>query len=467
MGEVFSEIIIAPGTILYKGLPVPCDTLLKDLRSFYLTDDPKYAGEYGKACSYRVKKTLRLFEMTHENIKKVLALPDLKPQTKARLRLAFGTGITVREQLNALIKEKKAKNIPKNLKNLNQPGQRASWANLNKMMNIFFSQEFLIKRGYDGYYAEAKKTIFHRGMFRSEIMLVNAYQKIERAEDRMPVASQRTMVFPQTVARLFLEYSKKNKRLVRPTRGFTVFCTGGQAVNLYLRQRSASAKIPQMIRRTTDFDFSFAVSKEIKSQKELTIKGDAMRNFMLEHMKGFVAFINKNYKGVNAKFRMKRGRKTLHPDVQVPATRRRTYLVHTWQLLIGKKVVDVADAALAFYPGVNRTWLSDRFSRSTGIPIQKLKYQFINSLALLSGSLIHKSSQVAKRNPFKTEKGKKNSVRANQLAQVVTRYEKNYPNLVPAARSTLDLLSKIKSGRVKNAESKARVVNALIKNLVQ
>ena len=156
---VFSEMLIAPGTMLYKGLPVPCDRLLKDLRSFYLTDDVRYADQYGKTvCAYRVKKNLRLFEMTRENIKKVLAGPDLKPMTKLRIRMAFGTGVTLGNQIDFLKKEKRAKDIPRGrtTKELGLPGQRASWANLNKLMSNFFSEEFfsedarIIERGNKG-----------------------------------------------------------------------------------------------------------------------------------------------------------------------------------------------------------------------------------------------------------------------------------------------------------------------------
>ena len=133
-GPVFSEMLIAPGTILYKGLPVACDRLLKDTRTFYMTDDVKYADQYGKhVCAYRVKKQLRLFEMTHENLNKILEMPQLKPMTKMRIRMAFGTGVTLGEQVRFLESEKKHKNIPK-INNLSRPGERASWKDLNRMI---------------------------------------------------------------------------------------------------------------------------------------------------------------------------------------------------------------------------------------------------------------------------------------------------------------------------------------------
>jgi hypothetical protein len=468
-GPVFSEMLIAPGTILYKGLPVPCNTLLKDTRTFYLTDDVKYADQYGKhICSYRVKKQLRLFEMTHENLEKILKMPQLKPMTRTRLRMAFGTGVTLGDQVRFLEGEKKHKNIPK-INNLTRPGERASWKNLNHMMGIFFSQEFLIPMGYDGYYAESKRTVFHSGEFRSEIMLFNAYQRIERHPDRLPVVSMRSLKFPNVVSRLFLDYSRKTKYLIRPTKQFVVFCTGGQAVNLYLRQRTSAAKHVPLIRRTTDYDFSFALAREPKTMKELRDKGAAMRRFMTKHMIGFVKFINSNYKGANVRLRMKQGRRVLHPGLQVPATKRRTYLVYTWQLKIGKDLVDVADTALSLNPGITRQSLSRRFSQDTGIPIQQIKYQTINALGILSGSFLYKT-QVAKRNPLtgsNKNKGAKNVARANQLTRVIKKHAKNYPpGLLRLASKTENLLNKISRKNIRGAKIEAATVNALVKNLV-
>ena len=468
-GPVFSEMLIAPGTILYKGLPVPCDRLLKDTRTFYMTDDVKYADQYGKyVCAYRVKKQLRLFEMTHENLKKILEMPQLKPLTKKRIRMAFGTGVTLGEQVRFLESEKKHKNIPK-IKNLSAPGERASWKNLNRLMGIFFSQEFLIPMGYDGYYAEAKDTVFHQGRFRSEIMLFNAYQRIERHPNRLPVVSMHSLKFPNFISRLFLDYSRKTRYLIKPTKQFVVFCTGGQAVNLYLRQRTSAAKHVPLIRRTTDYDFSFAVPRPPKTMKELRFKGEAMRRFMSKHMIGFVRFINSNYKGANVKLRMKQGRRVLNPGLQVPATQRRTYLVFTWQLKIGKDIIDVADTALSLNPGITRESLSRRYSRDTGIPIQQIKYQTINALGILSGSFLYKT-QVAARNPLtgkNKNKGAKNVARANQLTRVITKHAKNYPpGLVRLASKTQNLLNKISKKNIRGAKIEAATVNALVKNLV-
>ena len=461
----FSETIVPSGTILYKGLPVSCDVLLKDLRAFYLTDRPEQARQYGQVCSYRVKKTLRLFNMTHDNIRILLKGPDLDFRTKRRLQLAFGTDTTLSAQVRKLAKHVGTQNLPK--VSSGRPGQRASWTELNRILDMYFSREFLNKHGYDGYYAANKRSVFHEGHFNSEIMLTNAYQKIERAHDRLPVASRRVLLFPQTISRLFLEYSKRHRGLLKSSKEFTVFCTGGQAVNLLLR--GLKRKIPKMIRGTTDFDMSFAVSDPLKSMAALKRKSEAMRKFMLAHITGFVAFINRNYKGARATFRLNRlGKGTVNPRLQVPATKRRTYLVHNWQIVIGKHVVDLADAALALYPGASRKWLSKRFSGEFGIPIQQLKYQFIDTLAILSGSFVHKGV-VKQRNPLtgkKMEKGQKNVARVDQMSRVISRHPKDYKNIVPVTLKARALLNKIRTGHLPSAEARARSANRILKNLV-
>ena len=462
----FSETIVPSGTVLYKGLPVSCDVLLKDLRAFYLTDRPEQARQYGQVCSYRVKKTLRLFNMTHDNIRILLRGSDLDFRTKRRLQLAFGTNTTLSAQVRKLARHVGTENLPRVQKG--RRGERASWTELNRILDMYFSREFLIKYGYDGYYAANKRSVFHEGHFNSEIMLTNAYQKIERAHDRLPVASRRVLLFPQTISRLFLEYSKRHSGLLKTSKEFLVFCTGGQAVNLLLR--GLGRRVPKNIRKTTDFDMSFAVSEPIKTMGALKRKAEAMRKFMLAHVSGFVAFINRNYKGARATFRLNRlGQGTISPRLQVPATKRRTYLVHNWQIVVGKNVVDLADAALALYPGASRTWISKRFSAEFGVPIQQLRYQFIDTLAILSGSFVHKGV-VRQRNPLtgkKIEKGQKNAARVNQMSRVIAKHAKNYKNIIPAALKARALLNKIRTGHLPGAEARARSANRILKNLVE
>ena len=66
---VFTETIFPPGKVLHKGLEgIPCQVLLRDTRFFYLTESLPTAKNYGNLCSFKVKKTLRLFDLTHKNV---------------------------------------------------------------------------------------------------------------------------------------------------------------------------------------------------------------------------------------------------------------------------------------------------------------------------------------------------------------------------------------------------------------
>ena len=89
---VFSETILPTGKTLYKGLErVGCQVLLRDTRAFYLTDSVALAKNYGKVCKYRVKKTLRLFDLSHKNIDRLIKSKyPISEETKHLLRTALG-----------------------------------------------------------------------------------------------------------------------------------------------------------------------------------------------------------------------------------------------------------------------------------------------------------------------------------------------------------------------------------------
>jgi hypothetical protein len=107
------------------------------------------------------------------------------------------------------------------------------------------------------------------------------------------------------------------------------------------------------------------------------------------------------------------------------------------------------------------------FSYKTGIPIQKLKYQLKDSLALLSGSFLHKGL-ISKRNPLvgeAKEKGQKNAERIKALMKVIRSKRKYYQNLVPIANSTGPLLLDLNLGNVRGARRNAIAVNRALKKI--
>ena len=466
---VFTETIFPPGKILHKGLEgIPCQVLLRDTRLFYLTESAPTAKNYGNLCSFKVKKTLRLFDLTHKNIETLVRSKyPIKSDTKGLLRIVLGTGITIGEQV-AAVRELLGKNAGKLPRNTNtRKGQRLSYKELNKKAFGALAREFLIPEGYDGYYAPAKKSVFHGGTFHHEIMLNNAYQKIERLRGPAPVISSKS--FSGALPRIFMDYCKKTTRLVRPYGGgLTIFCTGGMGVRLYLM--ALGKDLPPKIRRTNDFDFTFAVPRQLSSEKLVSTYALTMRTIMYEHLNGFVRYLNRQYTGINASLRVNRYRRSAYdaPRLQVPGTGRRVYQVMSWQIITGKnEVTDLVDTALAVYPHSSRDMLHLPFSYKAGIPIQKLKYQLKDSLALLSGSLLHRGL-ISKRNPLigeAKEKGQKNVERVKELMKVIRKKRTYYKNLVPIANSTGPLLVNLNLENLRAARRNAVAVNKALKKI--
>ena len=107
------------------------------------------------------------------------------------------------------------------------------------------------------------------------------------------------------------------------------------------------------------------------------------------------------------------------------------------------------------------------FSYKAGIPIQKLKYQLKDSLALLSGSLLHRGL-ISKRNPLigeAKEKGQKNVERVKELMKVIRKKRTYYKNLVPIANSTGPLLVNLNLENLRAARRNAVAVNKALKKI--
>lgn len=463
----FAETVFPSGKILFKGFEnISCKVLLHDTRFFYLSENFHTAKNYGRVCQYRTKKTIRLFELTHANIEKLVTSQyPLSSETKGLLRTILGTGVTVGEQVAAvklLLGNKAAGKLP--LVTNKRRGQRLSYKDLNKMVFKKLSREFLTIEGYDGYYAPKKRSIFHGGSFHSEIMLVNAHQCIEKMVGAPPVVSSRS--FKWALPRLFMEFTKGTTRLTRQYGGdMTIFCTGGMAVRMYMQQ--VKRNLPPKIRRTSDFDFTFAVPRQLPSENAVSTYVYTMQKIMTSHLLAFIRWLNREYIGINARLKINKFTRSKFdtPRIQVPGTRRKIYQVITYQIVTGhNEITDLADAALAVYPNASRSMLHLPFSYKIGIPIQKLKYQLKDSLALLSGSFIHKGL-ISKRNPLTgaaKEKGAKNAERVFQLLKI----SKKNKSLKNARHAAAPLLKHIALRNLPAARKNAVRANRVMKKIV-
>jgi hypothetical protein len=276
------------------------------------------------------------------------------------------------------------------------------------------SREFLLKEGYDGYYAPKRPSIFHGGVFHPEVMLCTPVKSIRPVVKAAPrrVVPQRDII--KRLSGLFVEYSRRQRRLVRPYRSFIQYLGGGMAVKLYLEARAIKA--PQKVLNTTDFDFTFAVPRPLRSKNEVVVRIYEMRRLMMTHLNGFTSWLNRMY-GVRPQIKVK----DFVPPVKVlPSTGKRIYQVISYSLQFPgvKTPVDFVDTTLAYVPGVSREHIHLEYSRFFGIPIERLKQMYKNVLVVLAGSFATKDPALKSRNPLtgnRAEKGLKNTARLASL----------------------------------------------------
>jgi hypothetical protein len=191
---------------------------------------------------------------------------------------------------------------------------------------------------------------------------------------------------------------------------------------------------------------------------------------MTDHLNAFVRWLNRNYQGINARLKVNKFARSKfdNPRVQVPGTNRKIYQVITYQIITGNnEVTDIVDTALAVYPSSNRTMLHLPYSYKLGIPIQRLRYQLKDSLALLSGSFIH-GGLIAGRNPLNgvvKDKGQKNVERVDQLLKIIKSRRKYYKNLAPVNKVTRPFLEDIARGNKQAARKGALAVNKVMKKI--
>jgi hypothetical protein len=165
-----------------------------------------------------------------------------------------------------------------------------------------------------------------------------------------------------------------------------------------------------------------------------------MRKLMTGHVARFVTWLNRNYPGINARIKVNRFVRSPYwnPREQVPGTHRKIYQVISYQIVTGKNdATDLVDTALAVYPGSGRHMIHVPLSYRTGIPIQKVKYQVKDSLALLSGSFLY-DGLISQRNPLTgkhPEKGEKNTERALALLRVSKKNKKSKKSQKKSKRS--------------------------------
>ena len=447
-----TDVVLPAGTRLYKGFgnrTTGCRSLLKDTRTFFVTQSVRLARSYSNtktACPFLAKRSLRLFLLTHPNVKRIF--PNLSRKTILGLRFALGTNVT-RGQQTKVYQNITGRKAPRRfLARPQNRGERLSLTNINTEVFGRLSAEYLTKNGYDGFYAPPKRTGFPGGLFPAEIMLCNAARTLVRpGVERAPVLSRVSVV--RELPQLFIKYCRRNRALLRVYRNlFVPELGGGMGVKLYLEARGKPA--PKRVTDTRDFDFTFAVPKRL-SQREARRRAMLMKSIMYRHVTGFVSWLNRTYTRTNAKLIVS----DFVPDIKVlPATGKTIYQVTQFRIQFpAGQPMDFVDATLAYVPGSSHDDIHPVYSRMYGLPIERLKKLYDAVLAVLAGSFLYPG--VKPRNPIigkNPEKGQKNVSRLGALQ-----------NLAPKNVSLVrNLIRRIKKRDVSGAKRNAAM---LIKNI--
>ena len=425
-----TDVVLPAGTRLYKGFgnrTTGCRSLLKDTRTFFVTQSARLARTYSTtntACPFVAKKTLRLFLLTHPNVKRIF--PKLSSKTVMGLRFVLGTNVT-RGQQTKVYQNITGRKAPRRyLERPSNRGERLSLANVNADVFGRLSTEYLTKNGYDGFYAPPKRTGFHGGMFPAEIMLCNAGRTLVRpGVERAPVLSRVSVI--RELPQLFIKYCRRNRALLRIYRNlFVPELGGGMGVKLYLEARGKPA--PKKVIDTKDFDFTFAVSKRL-GQREAKRRALLMKTIMYRHVTGFISWLNRTYTRTNARLIVS----DFVPDIKVlPATGKTIYQVTQFRIQFPTgQPMDFVDSTLAYVPGSSHDDIHPVYSRMYGLPIERLKKLYDSVLVVLAGSFVYPG--IKPRNPLtgnNPEKGQKNVSRLGALQNLAPKNVKLVRNLI-------------------------------------
>ena len=396
--------------------------------AFY-TLDPKVARMYGSVCSYETVRPLKLFTVTHTSIKSVFKY--LSPNTRLLLKFIFGTGITRKNQ--AVTISQLFGNKTKASKY--SPGERLSVTEIDTIALRSFSREYLTKRGYDGAYMPMKKSKFHGSTFHDEIFvskfgLLKQLGGIVETKGTRKISQSRSRSFASNapMTEIFLKYTRGTHRLVNPYRSkFVMFLSGGMAVKLYLRARGIKTA------KTTDFDFKFAVPRALKTQKQIDILASSMKRIMYNHVAGFVRFLNRN--GIKAQMEVRELKGVPLDKPGGLSSSKKVYKVYNFTIVTPSKKYELVDTSLVLVPGISRSkYISLKWSRRFGMPIQTLTQLWKDTLYVLAGSFV--IDKIKLRNPIdgeKKEKGIKNAIRTGHLSYLTAR-KRGTKGLVNASR---------------------------------
>lgn len=400
--------------------------------AFYALN-PKVARMYGSVCTYEARRPLKLFTLTHTSIKSVFKY--LSPNTKLLMKFIFGTDIMRKNQtitIAQLFGKKPSRASKYSL------GERLSVTEIDTIALRSFAREYLTKRGYDGAYMPMKKSKFHGSKFHEEIFVskfgllkqVGGGRESQGLSSPMSKRSRSSRSFGTNLpmSEIFAKYTKGTRRLINPYRSkFVMFLSGGMAVKLYLRARGIRTA------KTSDFDFKFAVPRALKTQRQIDQLGNLMKRVMYNHVAGFVRFLNRN--GIKAQMEVRELKGVPLDKPGGLSSSKKVYKVYNFTIITPSRKYELVDTSLVLVPGITRSkYISLKWSRRFGMPIQTLMHLWKDTLYILAGSFV--IDKIKLRNPIdgdKKEKGIKNAIRTGHLSFLTAR-KRGTKGLVNASR---------------------------------
>jgi len=498
--------VIRANSHLFKGSAVKC-LEFKTAQVFYLTENREIAEKYYAnpyLCDFVTKKDLKLFNLSFQNILRLIMSTNLglSNYTKNKLKLVTGVSITEKNQIDMLklyTNYTKNPTIQSTINSINKlkytntpsaPGSRLSIRNTNKDAFGSLCKEFLTPNGFDGYYAPDLASRYH-GIFHSEIMLCNANKilrvrteheknsfSLYKKSNLSDINLYNTNSPDEIITDAFTEWLLLSRTGIKFTKymfpGATTFLTGGMAVKFYLESKNVpSHKIP----KSNDFD----ISVSINNRNLIGTSRDVLNTCIQKIRDKIEPILNAFLQDVRNKIRYKilktaRLDFTTYTPTQFPRLQNSTTERYVYQVLryfitgVTNKPIEFVDVALCYIPGAN-DMVKESISK-VPFPMLKSVYMLRDIASVFTKSFISTNNLNKIRNPIngeKKEKGLKNYNRIKTLCDTINTNSsknkicKNMTNLKTIINSSNKNQTTKKSNAIKLIRNKNILKN--IKNL--
>jgi hypothetical protein len=428
--SMFETKRVPRGTTLYKGMrSVSCKTVLNSVHYFFVTDDVSVAKLYATRdlCQYRASRQLNLFNMTNDNIRKLL-LSDTSLSFEDKRVIAMVTGVEVQKRNQAMYFSEIHANMRKYLTDCS-PGERFSHHTTNKLACIRMCAMFA-NLGYDGYVANDTQSVFHGGAFHKEIMLCNATDVLEVVKSSVPVLSK-TQFKKDGVLTMLKLYAKRSKNFLNMFNDMAYYVTPvvapGMAVKMYSEQQqqdSSNNETLRIVRNTLDLDITVYANFPVRL-KELVHTVFYRFDLACNH---FVDLLNQEYDDLNVRLVSRCRKNPSSGECLVdtarkqgfPLINRNVFSVKQYFILFPDQTeIELMDVAVVYQQAGRVPTLHHTLSNATGFPLPTRGYLADELWSMIRIDTFGESNLNRKRHPItgkEKQKGVKDLYRLKYVA---------------------------------------------------